>query len=63
MDLKIAHLDKHQYDDAQPESWHNNVRTYMIGRFIDLKPVLHQVESRRTRRISFDGVESMGRVD
>ena len=63
MDLKIAQLDKHQYDDARPESWHTNVRIYIIGRHIDLNHFLDWVESRGTKRISFDDFGAMGRVD
>ena len=63
MDVKIAQLETHQYDDARPESWRNNVRTYMMGRHIDLKPFLDWVESRGTKRISFEDLEAMGRVD
>ena len=63
MDLKIAQLEKHQYDDARPESWHKKVRTYMMGRHIDLKPFPDWVESRGTKLISFEGLEGMGRVD
>ena len=35
----------------------------MTGRHIDLKPFLNWVESRGTKRISFDDLEAMGRVD
>ena len=63
MALKISQLVKHQYDDARPESWHNNVRIYMIGRHIDLKPFLDWAESCGTKRVSFDDLEAMGRVD
>ena len=35
----------------------------MIGRHIDLKLFLGWVEARRTKRISFDDFEAMGRVD
>ena len=63
MDLQIAQLDKLQYDDARPESWHKNVWAYMTGRHIDLKPFLDWAESRGTKRISFEDLEAMGRVD
>ena len=31
LDTKLALLDKHKYSDSAPETWHKNVRTYLVG--------------------------------
>ena len=51
MEFKVALMDKHQYSDAQPESWHKAIRTYMIGRHVDVKPFLDWIEARGARKI------------
>ena len=62
MDLKVALMDKHQYSDTHPETWHKAIRTYLIGRHVDDKPFLDWIEARGLRKISVDDIrpDSMG---
>jgi hypothetical protein len=46
LDLKLARIDKHFYKDSAPETWHKNVRTYLIGTHSDMAPVLNWCEAR-----------------
>ena len=45
-DPKLARVDKHLYLDNAPETWHKNVRTYLVGQHIDMKPFLSWIEGR-----------------
>ena len=63
LDPKLARIDKHLYTDAAPETWHRNVRTFLIGRHVDMKPFLTWIEARGTRKITEGDLTSMRRVD
>ena len=45
MDLKIAQLPKHQYNEAHPEAWHKEIRKYLIGRHVDMQAYLNWIET------------------
>ena len=51
LDKKLALLDKHQYDDHKPDSWHKNIRTYMIGCHVDMKGLLDWIERRGEAKV------------
>ena len=46
LDLKLARIDRHFYKDIAPETWHNKVRTYLIGTHGDMAPILNWCEAR-----------------
>ena len=46
LDSKLARIDKHMYLDSAPETWHKNVRTYLVGSHIDMMPFLTWIEGR-----------------
>ena len=52
LDLKLARIDKHMYTDAAPETWHKNIRTYMLGRHSSMKPILDAIERMGDVRLS-----------
>ena len=43
LDLKLARIDKHLYRDNAPETWHKNVRTYLIGTHGDTVQFSHNL--------------------
>ena len=63
MDFETAQLDKHQYDDGKPETWHHHIHAYTTGRDVDVKPYLKWIESCGNRNIDFEDLEAMTRVD
>ena len=44
LDLILARIDKHQYTDSAPETWHRNIRAYLLGRHSSMKPILDSIE-------------------
>ena len=48
----MARIDKHFYTDSHPETWHKNVRAYMLGRHRDMKYILNAIEAKGEERIS-----------
>ena len=52
LDRKLARIDKHQYTDSRPETWHNNIRTYFIGEHVDMKGILDIIEAQGHDKIS-----------
>ena len=58
LDPKLARLDKHLYLDNAPETWHKNVRTYLVGQHIDMKPFLSWIEGRGHSPITAADLES-----
>ena len=52
LDLKLAQIDKHIYSDAAPETWHKEVRTYLIGAHVDVSPFLNWVEAQKNTVIT-----------
>ena len=57
MEFKVALMDKHQYNDSHPEQWHKAIRTYMIGRHVDVKPFLDWIEARGSRKIQQEDLD------
>ena len=58
LDSKLARIDKHLYLDNAPETWHKNVRTYLVGQHIDMKPFLSWIEGRGHSPITAADLES-----
>ena len=52
LDMKIARLDKHMYTDGAPETWHKNIRSYLLGRHSSMKPILDAVEKMGDTRLN-----------
>ena len=61
LDVKLARIDKHFYTDAAPETWHQNIRTYMIGVHADMMPFLTWIESHGKREIKWDDLQRCAR--
>ena len=50
LDLKLARIDKHFYRDNSPETWHKNVRTFLLECHLDIVLVLDWIEARGNLR-------------
>ena len=59
LDLKLAQIDTHVYLDAAPETWHKNVRTYLIGTHVDVGPFLNWVEAQGKQVITEDALQDL----
>ena len=61
LDVKLARIDKHFYTDAAPETWHKDVRTYMIGVHCDMQPFLTWIENHGKQEIKWTDLQRCAR--
>ena len=47
------------YSDSNPETWHRNVRAYLLGRNSGMKPILDAIESMGDERLSEERFQQM----
>ena len=59
LDLKLARIEKHFYRDNSPETWHKNVRTFLLGCHQDMVLILDWIEARGKEVITADSLKQM----
>ena len=59
LDIKSARIDKHFNRDNAHETWHNNVRTYLLGTDNDMVLILDWIDARGTEVITEAALRQM----
>ena len=57
--MKLARIEKHFYRDNSPETWHKNVRTFLLGCHQDMALILDWIEARGKEVIIADSPKQM----
>ena len=59
LDLKLALIAKHFYQDSAPETWHKNVRTVLLGCQLDMVLIIDWIEARGKEAITAASLKQM----